>query len=156
MNQLFEQFELYKFEEINTEYLASLASAFTNRERIALTSILSILQTQRPLIREPIDRPGYSLLYTDPLTYSRHRGLTSLIPNASEMRLRTLATLYALAGVRAQAEPAAQSASAFNVAVQYVENGQYVRLRTWYGDGNMYVGNAVPAGIENAFNFTGM
>ncbi|KAI0012412.1 hypothetical protein F4779DRAFT_568589 [Xylariaceae sp. FL0662B] len=66
--------------------------------------------------------------------------------------LAALCTAFA-AGVRA-ASSTTQSSSAFNISVQYYEDGHYVRLRTWYGDGNMYVGDAVPAGIESAFNFT--
>ncbi|KAI0015833.1 hypothetical protein F4780DRAFT_40953 [Xylariomycetidae sp. FL0641] len=43
---------------------------------------------------------------------------------------------------------------AFNISVQYLEDGKYVRLPTWYGDGRMYVGTTVPAGIREAFNYT--
>ncbi|CAJ2508750.1 Uu.00g137760.m01.CDS01 [Anthostomella pinea] len=46
------------------------------------------------------------------------------------------------------------ASNAYNISVQYVENGHTVQLRMWYGDGNLYVGPTVPASIQTAFNYT--
>lgn len=32
--------------------------------------------------------------------------------------------------------------------------GSTIKYRTWYGDGNVYVGPHIPEGIQNALNFT--
>ncbi|KAI1333477.1 hypothetical protein F5Y15DRAFT_353184 [Xylariaceae sp. FL0016] len=64
-----------------------------------------------------------------------------------------VAALAVLAGAAMALEQQVMAAP-YNISVQYVENGATVQLRTWYGDGHMYVGQAVPAGIETAFNFT--
>ncbi|KAH9883358.1 hypothetical protein F4778DRAFT_788678 [Xylariomycetidae sp. FL2044] len=48
----------------------------------------------------------------------------------------------------------AQSSNAFNITAQFTYDGMTYLMRTWYGDGQMYVGSTVPDGIINAFNFT--
>lgn len=34
--------------------------------------------------------------------------------------------------------------------------GETYNYRTWYGDGNMYIGPKIPANLENTLNFTSM
>lgn len=46
------------------------------------------------------------------------------------------------------------AAQKFNISALYAENGKIYQMRAWYGDGNLYVGPRIPAGIQNAFNIT--
>ncbi|CAI6090064.1 unnamed protein product [Clonostachys chloroleuca] len=51
---------------------------------------------------------------------------------------------------------AAASAQNFRVVGQLYTGtpGETITYRTWYGDGNLYVGPKVPASVSNALNFT--
>jgi hypothetical protein len=62
--------------------------------------------------------------------------------------LSTLAAATAFAAV--------SSAQTFNVIGQIYTGtpGETYSYRTWYGDGNMYIGTHVPEDVESAFNFT--
>ncbi|ETS85476.1 hypothetical protein PFICI_03501 [Pestalotiopsis fici W106-1] len=42
----------------------------------------------------------------------------------------------------------------YNITANYVINNKNYYARTWYGDGELYIGSAVPEGVATVTNFT--
>lgn len=44
----------------------------------------------------------------------------------------------------------------YNITANYVINNKNYYARTWYGDGELYIGTTIPEGVTTVTDFTGM